>query len=108
MMSTTNDAAFDWYLAFHHPASELRASQCLEVISPSQLEYSDRGEKRRKRQIGKRGEMRNEDPRGGKGKMDDWSGSSKYLHKKHVCNAPYRASEILNDLKLCLHSKYPP
>lgn len=48
MVFTTNDAGSDWYPVFHHPSSELRVSECREVISPSQLEYSDRGEKGRK------------------------------------------------------------
>lgn len=48
MISTSNDAAFDWCPVFHHPANEPRVSRCGGVISPSQLEDSDRDEKRRK------------------------------------------------------------
>ena len=65
MISTTNDAASDWCPVFHHPTNELRVSRCGGVISPSQLEDSDRDEKRR-RNIAERGEeigMRDEEPR---------------------------------------------
>ncbi|KAK5865075.1 hypothetical protein PBY51_016267 [Eleginops maclovinus] len=70
MISTTNDAASDWCLVFHHRANELRLSLCGGVISPTQLEDSDRDEKRR-RNTAERGEemeigMRDEEPRGKK------------------------------------------
>lgn len=48
MSSTTNDAGSDWSPVFHHPANELKAPKCGGVISPSQLEDSDRDENRKK------------------------------------------------------------
>lgn len=56
LISTTNDAAFDWCPAFHHPATRLRVSRCVGVISPSQLEDSDRDEKRRRKNSEEGGE----------------------------------------------------
>ena len=54
---------------FHHPANELRVSWCGGVISPSQLENSDRDEKRRREAAEREGEeemeteMRDEEAR---------------------------------------------
>lgn len=51
MIYTTNDAVFDWCPVFHCWANELRVSRCGGVISPSQLEDSDRDEKRGKKTV---------------------------------------------------------
>lgn len=56
MSSTTNDAVVIGASVFHHLANELRVSWCGGVISPSQLEDSDRDEKRRRKAVEKRGE----------------------------------------------------
>lgn len=75
MNCTTNDAVFDWCPVFHHPANELRVPWCGGVISPSQLEDSDRDEKRGKKTAERGGEeiepeMRHEELR--ESEKDRW------------------------------------